>query len=62
MQGNDNQQIIDTLGARLNVAINCPVHYPAWGKRIFECKCGKLFPLYIVEGKTDEELRRIHNA
>jgi len=49
------------LGQKLNLAINCPIHYPAFGKRLFECKCGVTFPLYIVEGRSEEELAKIHS-
>ena len=51
---------VERLGKKLNLAIGCPVHYPAFGKRLFECKCGVIFPLFVVEGSSDERLRELH--
>jgi len=44
-------ELIDSLGAELSRRINCPVHFPAYNKNIFECMCGVIFPLYVVKGK-----------
>jgi len=60
-QGNEQEEKLEMLGQKLNLAINCPIHYPAFGKRLFECKCGVTFPLYIVEGRSEEELAKIHS-
>jgi len=49
IQGQEHQQRIEQLGSKLSIQLGCPIHYPAWGKRLFECKCGVLFPVYIVE-------------
>lgn len=53
-------QEIDQLGRKLNLAIGCPIHYPAFGKRLFECKCGVIFPLFVVEASSEEKLRELH--
>ena len=45
-----NLQELDTLGSRLSLAIRCPVHYPAYNKNVFECKCNVTFSLFIVKG------------
>ena len=42
-------EVIEALGAKLSVEIHCPVHYPAYGKNMFECKCGVVFPLYLLK-------------
>lgn len=60
-QGNEQVQRIMMLGEKLNLAINCTVHYPAFGKNLFECKCNKTFPVYVVEGRSPEELAKIHS-
>ena len=39
---------VDRLGSLLSSKIACPVHYPAYGKRIFECRCGVCFPVFVV--------------
>ena len=61
MQGNENFEELDKLGKKLNEAINCPVHYPAFGKNLFECKCGVVFATYIVKGRSNSELKKIHD-
>lgn len=50
MQGNDNQRQLEACGAELAKHINCSCHYPAYGKRLFECHCGVVFPRFAVEG------------
>lgn len=62
MQGNEEQEKLEALGLKLNLAIDCPIHYPAFGKRIFECKCGMTFPLFVVEARTSEDLAAIHRG
>lgn len=49
LQGQELQQRVELLGSKLSLHLHCPVHYPAWGKRLFECKCGVLFPVWAVE-------------
>jgi hypothetical protein len=48
VQGSDELIEIEKCGEKLSLLIHCPIHYPAWGKPIFECKCGVLFPLFVV--------------
>lgn len=45
----DDGNVLD-IGSELSKRIDCPVHYPAFGKRLFECKCGVVFPTFAVEG------------
>ncbi len=59
-QGADQMQEIMELGEKLSIAINCPIHYPAFGKNVFECQCEKLFPVYVVKGHSVEELVKMH--
>jgi len=49
MQGVDQEELGEA-GAELSRRIHCAVHYPAFGKRLFECKCGVVFPVFLVEG------------
>jgi len=51
---------IGELGGRLSIEIGCAVHYPAFGKRLFECKCGVIFPVYLVDGGNWELIKRKH--
>ena len=51
---------LDQLGAQLSVEISCPVHYPAYGKHMFECKCDVVFPVYIVKGGDWDMVRQKH--
>lgn len=51
---------LDYLGAKLSIEIGCPVHYPAYNKSLFECKCGVVFPLYLVRGQNWDLIRRKH--
>lgn len=61
IQGNGQFQELDELGKKLNLAIQCPVHFPAFGKNMFECMCGVTFPLYVVKGRSASELARLHD-
>ena len=60
LQGNAQTRQIDEMGSKLSVLLKCAVHYPAYDKRIFECKCGVTFPLFILEGQTDEQIIQRH--
>lgn len=60
MQGSDQQIEIDELGSELSIAVHCPIHYPAFGKNLFECKCGVIFPLYIVRSRDWDLIRKRH--
>ena len=62
MQGSDQQIEVDDLGSWLSQTIHCAVHYPAWGKRMFECKCGITFPLFILHGKDKDKVIRHHGG
>ena len=55
MQGNERTQEIEEWGAKLSTVLHCPVHYPAWGKRLFECHCSILFPLFVVQAAIDSD-------
>jgi len=61
MQGSDQQIEAEELGSKLSIVIKCPIHYPAWGKPIFECECGVLFPLYVVKGQRWDLIAQKHN-
>ena len=51
----------DELGAKLSIAIHCPVHYPAFGKNLWECKCGVIFPRYLLKGGDWKLIVRKHD-
>jgi len=51
---------IDSLGSELSVVIGCPVHYPAYNKNLFECRCGVIFPLYVVKGRNWQVIKQKH--
>ena len=51
---------IDSLGAKLSIEIDCAVHYPAYNKNLFECRCGVIFPLYVVKGQNWELIKQKH--
>ncbi len=53
-------EVIDGLGAKLSTAIHCAVRYPAYGKHIFECRCGVIFPMYLVKGKDWDLIGKKH--
>lgn len=61
MQDNQITSEIDGLGSKLSIVIGCPVHYPAFGKNLFECKCGVIFPIYFLKGHTWEEIKEFHS-
>jgi len=60
MQGNKQLVEVDQLGSKLSLEIGCAVHYPAFGKNLFECKCGVIFPLYLVRSMDWDLLREKH--
>lgn len=55
-----NLQEIDILGSRLSREIDCPVHYPAYNKNMFECQCGVTFPVFLVKSGDWDKVREIH--
>lgn len=66
MQGGNDTRIIDNAGAELSKQLDCPVHYPAFGKRLFECRHGVVFPAFTVEHAVEsgnwEQVRRHHET
>jgi hypothetical protein len=46
---NSNSEAIELAGAELSKFLNCAVHYPAYDKRLFECRCYVTFPVWAVE-------------
>ena len=60
LQGSDQLVEVNELGSRLSVVLDCPVHYPAWGKNMFECQCGVIFPLYLVKGGDWNLMKKKH--
>ena len=61
LQGSQQEAEIDELGTKLSIELNCSVHYPAFGKNLFECKCGVIFPLYLVKGGNWDVIKKRHN-
>ncbi|KKN74210.1 hypothetical protein LCGC14_0392960 [marine sediment metagenome] len=59
-QGADQQIEVDELGSKLSEVLDCAVHYPAYGKHMFECLCGVIFPIYLVKGQNWELIKRKH--
>ena len=59
MQGGFTYEI-DRLGSKLSLQLHCPVHYPAFGKNLFECKCEVTFPVFMVRGGDWEAIRKRH--
>ena len=53
MQGDGLRRDIDECGSQLSMRLDCAVHYPAFGKRLFECRCGVLFPVYVVQAAVE---------
>ncbi len=60
MQGSSQVMEVDELGSILSIVLDCPVHFPAWGKNLFECKCGVIFPLYVVKGGDWKAMKEKH--
>ena len=60
IQGSDQMIEMDELGSQLSMIIHCPVHHPAFGKKLFECGCGVIFPAYLVKDRNWELIRRKH--
>ena len=51
---------IDELGSKLSMEIGCPVHYPAYGKKLYECMCEIVFPSYLLKGENWDMIKAIH--
>jgi len=52
VQSGDFQEI-DSLGRQLSIVLDCPCHYPAWNKKLYECHCNITFPYYMVKAAYD---------
>ena len=50
VQNDGDWEMVNKLGGVLSTQIHCPVHYPAYGKRMFECVHNITFPMYVVQG------------
>lgn len=59
-QGSDQMHEVMELGEKLSLEIDCPVHFPVYGKNLFECVCGVIFPVYLVRGGDWGLIRRKH--
>lgn len=46
--GNADWELLERLGSQLSLRIDCAVHYPAYDKRLFECK-HTTFPRFAIE-------------
>lgn len=60
IQGSDQQAEVMELGEKLSKAIHCPVHYPAYNKNMFECRCGVIFPVYLVKTEDWDKINKKH--
>jgi hypothetical protein len=49
LQGSQANRDKDSMGAELSVILDCPVHYPAFDKGLYECECGIVFPQHAVK-------------
>ncbi len=51
VQGSNFQNLenLDLIGRELSLRIDCPVHYPAWDKPVFECKHLTQFPMFALK-------------
>lgn len=47
-------------GQWLSKVVHCPIHWPAYGKNLFECKHGVVFPKFFLDGHTEEEIVSFH--
>ncbi len=65
IQGSDQQLEVDELGSILSLVLDCAVHYPAYGKNLFECTHGAIFPLFAVRGAANardwSQIKERHN-
>ena len=53
---------MDDLGCQLSIAIDCPIHNAAKGLPILICKCGVVFPMYLLKQGNWANIRRKHNT
>jgi len=52
---------INDLGCKLSIAIDCIVHKIAPGVPAFECKCGVMFPVYLLKQENWAAIKRRHD-
>ena len=55
-------ETINRLGSKLSIELSCPIRYPAYNKRLFECKCGIVFPVYVVQQEDWEGMKEKHKG
>jgi len=64
-QGSDQMQEVEAMGSKLSEVLDCPVHYPAFGKKLYECHCEIVFPAYMVKAAMDsgnwDDIKRKHS-
>ena len=60
MQGSDQQLEIDELGTKLSIMLGCAVHYPAFGKNLFECSHGVIIPVYVAKTQDWKKIIQKH--
>jgi hypothetical protein len=54
--------IVNSIGSRLSVDIDCPVKWPGFGKNVFVChKHGAIFPLYRLRGNDWSWVKKYHD-
>jgi len=51
---------LNELGCRLSIATDCVVR-PVVGLQALECKCGVIFPLYLLKRGNWAEIKRRHD-
>ena len=50
IQGSDQMLEVHELGTALSLHLSCKaVHWPAFGKNLYECVCGVVIPLYMAK-------------
>ena len=52
-QGEEQFKVLDKLGSRLSLEIECPVRWPGFDKNGLTCKHGLFFPRFRLEGDED---------
>ena len=50
IQGKGDFEHLNQIGTALNQHLNEAIHYPAFDKRLFECTCNIVFPVWMIEG------------
>jgi len=60
VHSSDKEKEVLELGSWLSLAIDCPVHYPAYEENMFECSCGLTFPTFLVRYKNLKAVQDRH--